>query len=49
MWVYLISSFENGDKYRKKLLKAKTPEDFLSVTATIFQELSLLENSRGEW
>jgi len=49
MWVYLICSFGNHDRHRKLLLKAKTPEDFLSITTSVFQDLPLLQDTICTW
>lgn len=49
MWTYLICSFGDHDRHRKKILKAKTPEEFLTSTASVFRDLPLLEDAEKEW
>jgi len=49
MWVYLICSFAEHDQHRKKLLKSKTPEEYLSVTSSVFRDLPLLQDTICEW
>ena len=49
LWFYLIKSFDDGDTYGKKLMRCRSAEEFLSIIDTIFQELELLDVSRGGW
>ena len=49
LWFYLIRLFDGSEKHGKKLLKSKTPEEYLSVVQSIFRELPLLEDSAGGW
>ena len=49
IWVYLIRCFADSERHGKRLLKAKTPEEYLAAAASIFRELQLLEQSAGGW
>lgn len=49
LWRYLIKSFDSSDTYGKKLMRCRSADEFLSITASIFQELELLEISQGGW
>lgn len=49
MWTYLICAFGDHDRHKKKLLKAKTPEDYRSAAASVFMDLPLLEDVICEW
>ena len=49
LWAYLIRSFEDSEKYGKKLMKAKHLEEYQVAVAAIFRDLQLLENSSGGW
>jgi len=49
MWIYLICSFGDHDRHRKRLMKAKTPEEFLAASGAIFRELPLLDDCVCTW
>ena len=49
VWFYLIRLFDESEKYGKKILKSKTPEEYDAAVAAVFQELPLLEDSAGGW
>lgn len=49
LWFYLIRLFEESDRLGKKILKAKTVEEYREAVYAIFQELPLLESSTGGW
>lgn len=47
IWSCMLPSFENGEQFRKGLIKAKRWTDFIAITDQIFQTSSLLtENKR---
>lgn len=48
-WFYMIASFGDHERHKKKLLKSKTVEEFLQASDAIFKELPLLETSEGGW
>jgi len=49
LWFYLIRLFDGSEKHGKKLLKARTPEEYQAVVQSIFRDLPLLEESTGGW
>lgn len=49
LWFYLIRLFADSERHGKKILKAKTPEEYQSAVSAVFRELPLLENSAGGW
>ncbi len=49
VWFYLIRLFAESEKYGKRILKSKTPEEYETAVTAVFQELPLLENSAGGW
>lgn len=49
LWFYLIRLFEASDRLGKKILKAKTVEEYREAVHAVFQELPLLESSTGGW
>lgn len=42
IWSYMLDSFQNGDRYKKRLIKTKRWNDYLELTDEIFRELPLL-------
>ena len=49
IWIYLIRSFDNSEKYGKRILKARTLEEYQDAVAAVFSDLTLLERSTGGW
>jgi len=49
LWFYLIRLFAESERYGKKILKAKTVEEYELAVAAVFRELPLLERSKGGW
>lgn len=49
IWVYLICSFEDNDRHRKKLLKAKNPDEYLLAASAVFHDLQLLDKIECNW
>lgn len=47
IWQFMLCSFEGGEAYRKRLIKAKLWEDFLAVTDEIFSRLELRTSATG--
>lgn len=45
LWFYLIDSFENGEKYAKKMRRVKAPEEYERLERAIFQELPLRQRT----
>lgn len=41
IWQYMLDAFDGGERYRKKLIKAKTWEDYRTLTQEIFDRLPL--------
>ena len=49
LWFYLSCSFENGEQYRKKILKLRSADDYDAVVSQIFSSAALLSVSTGDW
>ena len=49
VWFYLIRCFSDSEKYGKKILKSKTPEEYTLAVSAVFRELELLNESAGGW
>lgn len=49
LWLYLILLFGDSDRWGKQLRKSRTTEEYDQTVRAIFQELPLLEQSRGGW
>lgn len=49
VWFYLIRLFANSEKYGKRILKSKSPEEYEAAVAAVFHDLPLLEESAGGW
>ena len=49
IWFYLIRLFDDSDKYGKRILKAKTAEEYEIAVSAVFQDLALRETSSGGW
>ena len=49
LWFYLIRLFEDSERHGKKILKAKTPEEYELAASAVFRELPLLDRSAGGW
>jgi len=49
IWIYLIRLFADSDKHGKKILKAKTVEEYSLAVDAVFRQLPLLEQSTGGW
>ncbi len=49
LWFYLITLFADSDRCAKQLRKSRTAEEYDQAVRVIFQELPLLEQSRGGW
>jgi tRNA-dihydrouridine synthase len=43
IWAYMLSAFQGGEAYRKKIIKAKHWADLMVVADEIFTTLPLLE------
>lgn len=41
IWMYMLNTFQGGEAFRKKLIKAKRWEDFRAVTEDVFQTLEM--------
>ena len=48
VWFYLIHMFDEADKLNKKLRRFRSPGEYETIEAAIFQELNLRENCQGE-
>ncbi len=49
LWSYESRMFEGGAQMVKKILKAKSPEEYALRTAEVFSQLELLPQSQGGW
>lgn len=49
LWFYLSRCFEGGEKRLKKILKAKTAEEYTQVVYQFFHNSFLLPQSTGDW
>lgn len=49
IWFYLIRLFDDSDKHGKRILKAKTAEEYEIAVSAVFQDLTLRETSSGGW
>lgn len=49
LWCYLIRLFDGSDRHGKRILKAKTVEEYELAVNAVFQELPLRESSSGGW
>ena len=47
IWTYVLCSFRDGNRYRKRLIKARRWDDLRQVTEEIFQKLELLPAAEG--
>jgi tRNA-dihydrouridine synthase len=44
IWSYMLSAFQGGEAYRKKIIKARHWSDLMAVTDDIFSTLPLIED-----
>lgn len=49
VWFYLIQLFGDCEKQGKRILKAKTVEEYELAVSTVLRELPLLDRSAGRW
>ena len=49
VWIYLMRLFGDSERLGKKILKAKTVEEYEAAVSAVFRELPLLEKSAGGW
>lgn len=49
LWSYLIRLFDGSERHGKRILKAKTVEEYEIAVRAVFQELPLRERSAGGW
>lgn len=43
LWSYLLCAFAGSEKYGKRLMKARRPEEYTEAAAAIFRDLPLRE------
>lgn len=43
IWFYMLNHFQDGEAFRKRIIKARSWEDYLSITNEIFDRLELKE------
>lgn len=48
-WTYLICLFQDGDRYAKKLKKAREPMEYQAYVTALFQDLVLREEAAVDW
>ena len=49
LWFYLIRLFDGSERHGKKILKARTSEEYELAVSAVFRDLPLLERSAGGW
>ena len=49
LWFYLIRLFRDSERHGKKILKARTAEEYEQAVAAVFRDLPLQEQSSGGW
>jgi len=49
IWIYLIRLFAESERHGRKILKAKSVDEYQTAVAAVFRELPLLEQSAGGW
>lgn len=49
IWFYLIRSFDDSERYGKRILKAKDAAEYDTAVKNVFSQLQLLERSTGGW
>lgn len=49
LWFYWMRLFDNSQKLGKQLLKSRNADEYMLIVESIFRELTLLENSTGDW
>lgn len=47
LWSYLLRSFADSEKYGKRLMKARRPEEYADAVSAIFRDLSLRTGGLG--
>ena len=49
LWFYLIRLFADSERVGKRIMKAKTAEEYDWAVQSVFRDLVMLENSAGGW